>query len=88
MKPGWNSGVTAGRYAGPERSTVVREDTSMNRTENALIPPPKDVREQLARKLRVNRLLRALLRVSERAAEERRKDTPTPRPGREEVVSS
>jgi hypothetical protein len=35
-----------------------------------LIPPPPVVREHLARNLRENRLLRSLLRVSERAAEE------------------
>lgn len=39
--------------------------------ESTLIPPPDAVRECLARNLRENRLLRALLRVSERAAEER-----------------
>jgi hypothetical protein len=35
-----------------------------------LIPRPGVVREKLARNLRENRLLRALLRVAERAAEE------------------
>lgn len=36
-----------------------------------LIPPPNAVREALARNLRENRILRALLRVSVRAVEER-----------------
>lgn len=36
-----------------------------------LIPPPRIVRERLAKNLRESRLLRSLLRLSRRAAEER-----------------
>lgn len=36
-----------------------------------LIPPPRIVRERLANNLREGRLLRSLLRLSRRAAEER-----------------
>jgi hypothetical protein len=45
-----------------------------------LIPPPPVVRDRLARNIRERRLLRALLRLSLRAAEERRSHSaPTPR---------
>ena len=39
--------------------------------ENALIPPPPVVREKLAKHIREGRLLRALLRLSIRASQER-----------------
>jgi hypothetical protein len=42
----------------------------MEKTDGQLIPPPALVRDRLARNLRENQLLRSLLRVSERAAEE------------------
>jgi hypothetical protein len=48
----------------------------MERPDPVLIPPPSAVREHLARNLRENRLLRSLLKVSERAAEERRREQP------------
>lgn len=38
-----------------------------------MIPDPHTVREQLAKNIRESQLLRQLLRVSERAAEERKK---------------
>jgi hypothetical protein len=41
-----------------------------------LIPPPPIVRDRLARNIRERRLLRALLRLSIRAAEERRQQSP------------
>jgi hypothetical protein len=44
--------------------------TSMERVEPILIPPPSEIRQQLARNLRENRILRSLLRVSERIAEQ------------------
>jgi hypothetical protein len=47
----------------------------MAQPDSVLIPPPAAVREQLARNLRENRLLRSLLRLSERAAEDRHRDT-------------
>jgi hypothetical protein len=51
---------------------------TVNQPDHTLIPPPAAVREQLAQNLRENRLLRALLRVSERAAEQRyREQAPT-----------
>jgi hypothetical protein len=37
-----------------------------------LIPPPREIRERLASNIREQRLLRALLRLSERAAAEER----------------
>jgi hypothetical protein len=40
----------------------------------ALIPPPPVVRERLARHIREGKLLRALYRLSVRAAEERHHD--------------
>jgi hypothetical protein len=49
--------------------------------ESILIPPPPVVRERLATHIREGRLLRAILRVSIRAAEERRRQksaVPTP----------
>jgi hypothetical protein len=45
-----------------------------------LIPPPPIVREKLARHIRQGRLLRALLRLSVRAAEERHRQPPAPQP--------
>jgi hypothetical protein len=45
-----------------------------------LIPPPPVVRETLARHIRQGRLLRALLRLSVRAAEERRSQPGKPQP--------
>jgi hypothetical protein len=48
----------------------------MERPDPILIPPPSAVREQLARNLRANRLLRSLLRLSERAAEEQHCERP------------
>jgi hypothetical protein len=41
-----------------------------------LIPPPPIVRDRLARNIRERRLLRALLRLSIRAAEERQQQRP------------
>ncbi len=41
-----------------------------------LIPPPPIVRERLATHIRHGRLLRALLRLSVRAAEERHREKP------------
>jgi hypothetical protein len=43
--------------------------------DTTLIPPPPVVRERLAIHIREGRLLRALLRVSIRAAEERQRQT-------------
>jgi hypothetical protein len=48
----------------------------MDLSDRVPIPPPPVVREQLARNLRENRLLRALLRLSLKADEELRLDTP------------
>jgi hypothetical protein len=46
-----------------------------------LIPPPPLVRDRLARNIRERRLLRSLLRLSLRAAEVRREESPhEPRP--------
>jgi hypothetical protein len=42
------------------------------------VPPAEDVRELLARNLQENRLLRALLRLSERTEEVRRLTAPQP----------
>jgi hypothetical protein len=41
-----------------------------------MIPPPPVVREKLARHIREGRLLRSLLRLSVRAAEERHRQAP------------
>jgi hypothetical protein len=41
-------------------------------TENDLIPPPSVVRDRLARNVREGDLLRRLLRLSEKAVEDRR----------------
>ena len=49
-------------------------------TNEELIPPPPIVRENLARHIREGRLLRALLRLSVRAAEERHRQPKTPQP--------
>lgn len=46
----------------------------MQQSEGLPIPPLAVVRDHLARNLRENRLLRSLLRVSERAAEEAASD--------------
>jgi hypothetical protein len=43
----------------------------MEHSDPVLIPAPSVVRAYLARNLRENRLLRSLLRLSERAAEDR-----------------
>jgi hypothetical protein len=43
--------------------------------DTTLIPPPPIVRERLATHIREGRILRALLRVSLRAAEERHRQT-------------
>lgn len=49
-------------------------------TDDLMVPPPPVVRERLARHVREARLLRALLRLAERAAEERqRQAAPKPR---------
>lgn len=53
--------------------------------ENELIPPPKVVRDRLARNLREGDLLRKLLRLSERAAEDRR-ELGEPEPHRRSVA--
>lgn len=55
-----------------------------------LIPPPPVVRERLARNIKERRLLRSLLRLSVRAAEDRREEgPPTPRePGDSPGVAS
>ena len=45
---------------------------------NELIPPPPVVRQELAASLRQTNLLRRLLRLSVRAAEERQRQTPDP----------
>lgn len=55
----------------------------MGKNDELLIPPPAVVRDRLARNLRENRLLRSLLRLSERAAEEAAPDC-TPAPTRPE----
>lgn len=53
-----------------------------------LIPPPPIVRERLATHIRHGRLLRALLRLSVRAAEERHRETSLqPRLDRERTVA-
>jgi hypothetical protein len=50
-------------------------------THEELIPPPPIVRERLATHIREGRILRALLRLSVRAAEERhRQAAPAPQP--------
>jgi hypothetical protein len=41
-----------------------------------LIPPPPVVRDRLAQNIKERRLLRSLLRISIRAAEERRQEAP------------
>jgi hypothetical protein len=48
----------------------------MHKNEHLRISPPSAVRDELARNLRENRLLRSLLRLSERAAEERHQERP------------
>jgi len=45
-------------------------------TPEEIIPPPPVVREKLARHIREGRLLRSLLRLSVRAAEERHRQKP------------
>jgi len=54
-----------------------------------LIPPPPVVRQKLARHIREVRLLRALLRVSIRDAEEHQRETHAPRhePARREEAA-
>lgn len=53
----------------------------MQQNDPLAIPSPVVVRERLARNLWENRLLRSLLRISERAAEEAaRQNAPTSRP--------
>jgi hypothetical protein len=52
-----------------------------------LIPPPPIVRERLARHIREGRLLRSLLRLSVRAAEERHREILTPRNRQPEGVN-
>jgi hypothetical protein len=59
----------------------------MSMTEE-LIPPPPIVREKLARHIRQGRLLRSLLRLSVRAAEERHRPDPQPEAARPEGVAS
>jgi hypothetical protein len=49
-------------------------------TRNELIPPPPIVREELAAHLRKGRILRSLLRLSVRAAEERHRQAQEPQP--------
>lgn len=49
----------------------------MSETRN-LIPPPPILRDRLARNIKERRLLRALLRLSVRAAEERGQKAPIP----------
>jgi hypothetical protein len=49
-------------------------------THEELIPPPPIVRQELARHVREGRLLRALLRLSVRAAEERHQQPRAPQP--------
>jgi hypothetical protein len=56
-----------------EHETVL--EPSMNEHEK-LIPPPPLLREHLARNLRERRYLRALLRLSVKAAEDRRQESP------------
>jgi hypothetical protein len=49
-----------------------------------LIPPPAVVRERLARNVREGRLLQSLLRLSLRAAQDRRQEQPAWPAGRED----
>jgi hypothetical protein len=59
-------------------------------THEELIPPPPIVRERLATHIREGRLLRSLLRLSVRAAEERHRppaDAPQPEAPRPEGVA-